>query len=143
MSGLRPTLQTVVKGLQKVLRKSWWMRMSRFESIPLRMGELIIAKAHKVHHNACGSKCGDGVQMHGNSRRRVQRDRKPDSLDSSFRNAVAPQEIARGIGAIHLEAQPAFSKAGGQADIMEHGCGVEKFRIEAQTLTLSSQGAPK
>lgn len=117
--------------------------MSRFDSVPLRIGEFIIAKANQVHHHAFGSRCSDGVQMRWNSRRRVHRDRKPDSLDISFRNVVVPQEIARRIRAIHLEAQPAFSKASSQADIMEHGCRIEKFRVKTQTPTLPGQGAPK
>ena len=105
--------------------------MSRFDSVPLRIGEFIIAKAHQVHHHAFGSKVRWGADARkfpascaARSQARLSRN------DISFRNAVAPQEIARGIRAIHLEAQPAFSKAGCQAEIMEHGCRVEKFRIK-------------
>jgi hypothetical protein len=143
LGGLRPMLQAVVKGLQKVFRKSRWMRKSRFDSLALRIGEFVIAEAHQVHHYPFGSKCGDGVQMRGDSRRRVQRNRQPDFLDINFRNAMAPQEFSCGVRTIHLEAQTAFPEAGCQADIMEHGCRVEKLRIKSQPPTLSRQEAPK
>ena len=34
LGGLRPMLEAVVKGLQKVFRKLWWMRISRFDIKP-------------------------------------------------------------------------------------------------------------
>jgi hypothetical protein len=43
LGGLRPMLEAVVKGLQNVFRKLWWMRISRFDSAPLRVGEIVIA----------------------------------------------------------------------------------------------------
>ena len=97
MGGLRPMLEAVVKGLQNVFRKLWWMWISRFDSAPLRVSEFVIAEAHEIHHDPFRSKRDDRVQMRGNSRRRVQCDRKPDSLDIKFRNAVALQEIACGV----------------------------------------------
>src|SRR6185437_2944663 len=119
------------------------MRISRFDCIPLRVGKSVIAEADQVHHYSFSSKCGDGVQMRGNSRRRVQRDRKPDSLDINFRNAMAPQEFACGVCAIYLEAQVTFTISGCQPDVMEQCCRVEKVRIKNQSPTLSSHSGPK
>jgi len=141
LGGLRPMLEAVVKGLQKVFRKLWWMRISRFDSAPLRVGEFVIAEAHEIHHDPFGSKRDDRGQMRGNSRRRVHCDRKPDSLDINFRNAVAPQESACGVRATHLETQAAFPKARCQTEIIEHRRRVEKFRIKSQTSTLSKNGS--
>jgi hypothetical protein len=78
----------------------------------------------------------------GNSICRVQRDRKPDSLAISFRNALTPQEITCGVRATHLVTQVAFSKLCRQAEIMQHSRDVEKFRVKNQTLALACQRRP-
>lgn len=138
-----PGKRLITKAGSTLFRKLWWMRISRFDSAPLRVSEFVIAEAHEIHHDPFRSKRDDRVQMRGNSRRRVQCDRKPDSLEIKFRNAVALQEIVCGVRSIHLETQAAFPKARCQTEIMEHRRRVEKFRIKSQTSMLSSQGAPK
>ena len=106
-----PGKRLITKAGSTLFRKLWWMRISRFDSAPLRVSEFVIAEAHEIHHDPFRSKRDDRVQMRGNSRRRVQCDRKPDSLEIKFRNAVALQEIVCGVRSIHLETQAAFPKA--------------------------------
>lgn len=115
--------------------------MSRLDGVPLRRDEVVLAGAHEVHVGTFGNECGEGEQMRGNSICRVQRDRKPDSLAISFRNAVTPQKITCGVRAIHLIAQMAFPITGRQAEIMEHSRYVEKFRVKSQTPTVSCRAA--
>jgi hypothetical protein len=72
----------------------------------------------------------------------VQRDRKPDSLAISFRNAVSPQKITGGVCAIDLITQVAFPKTCREAKIMKHSRDVEKFRVKSQALALACQVGP-
>ena len=45
---------------------------------------------------------------------------------------MTAQEVARGMGAVHLEALVAAAVARHQADVVEHRAGIEQFRIEFQ-----------
>src|SRR4051794_9129249 len=83
------------------------------------------------------------MHMFRNARGRVESDGDPHFLDLPFRDAVATHKIARCVRTIHLEAKLAPSVALCEADVVEHGCGIEQFRIKGQPLPLAGEGTPE
>ncbi len=55
---------------------------------------------------------------------------------SACADIAAPEEVARGVGAVDLEAFVLAAVLVGEAHVMEHRPGVEQFRIEAQATVL-------
>ncbi len=82
------------------------------DRLALRVGELVIAAAGDVHAGARLHQRDLRAHEFRDAGRGVQGDRVPDRLDIAFGDAVAAQEIARGVGAVHFEAQPAVLIAG-------------------------------
>ena len=62
---------------------------------------------------------------------------------SVLRDAVPLQEIPRRIRAVHLEALIVAAMRLGQTHVVEHGSGIEQFRIEFQAAVLAGQRAEK
>ena len=82
-----------------------------------------------VHLDAGGDERDDGMHVLWDAGSRVQRDRGPDHLDVPLGDAMAPEEIAGGVGAVHLEALVRASVRGSEAHIVEHGAGVKELGI--------------
>src|ERR1700719_4433211 len=55
---------------------------------------------------------------------------------------MASQKVASRIRAIHLEALICAGVLRGEAHVMEHGAGIKKFGIKAETATLAGERAP-
>ena len=70
----------------------------------LGLGELGKGDAEHVHLDAGGNERDDGMHVLWDAGCRVQRDRGPDRLDVALGDAMAAEEVAGRIGAVHLEA---------------------------------------
>ncbi len=77
------------------------------------------------------------------TRRRVQRDRRPDILDVALADAVASEEIPRRIVAIDLEAQIGAAMGRHQPDVMEHGADIGAARDHRPSPCVPSERAPE
>ena len=73
---------------------------------------------------------------------RVQRDRGPDRLDVLLGDAMAPEEIAGDVGAVHLEALICAGVMRGETHIVEHGAGIKEFGIKVEVAVLASERGP-
>lgn len=71
LGGFGPMFNTVVESLQNVFRELWWMRVSRLDNAPLRLGEFVITEAYQIHHDPFGGQCRDGMQVYRNPWSRV------------------------------------------------------------------------
>src|ERR1700719_2959907 len=71
--------------------------------------------------------------------RRVKCNRCPYTVDVLFRDVMAAQEVARGIGSINLKTVCVAAVSRYEADVVEHGACVEKFDVELETTTLPSE----
>ncbi len=76
------------------------------------------------------------------ARRRVQGNRGPDHFDILLRDAVASEEVTRGIRAIDFESLGLAAVLMGQAHIVEHRACIKQFGIEFESATLACQSAP-
>src|SRR5215469_2543713 len=74
---------------------------------------------------------------------RVQRDRGPDRLDVALGDAMAAQEIAGDVGAVHLEALIRAGVLRGEAHVVKHGTGIKQLAIKAETAALAGERAPE
>ena len=74
--------------------------------------------------------------------RRVQGDCGPDGFDILLRDAVASEEITRGIRAVDFESLDLAAVLMGQPHVVEHRASIKQLRIEFQFVTLARQSAP-
>ncbi len=66
----------------------------------------------------------------------------PDRLNVPLGDAMALEEVAGGVGPVHLEAVIRARVRGGKAHVVEHGAGVKQLGIEAEAATLAGERAP-
>jgi precorrin-6B methylase 2 len=71
----------------------------------------------------------------------VQGDGGPDPADAVLGHAVALEEAAGLVSAIHLESPAAAAKLLVQAQVVEHRPDVHQFRVEAETAVAALQAA--
>ncbi len=76
-----------------------------------------------------------------NARRGVERDSSPDRISIRLGNAVAPQEITRGVRTVDFEALILAAVTRHQADVVKHRTGIEKLPIELQAAMDAGQRA--
>jgi hypothetical protein len=112
------------------------------DSLPLGIREVGKSDAEHVHLDAGGDERNDGMHVLRDAGRRVQRDRSPDRLDVPLGDAMGPEEVAGGVGAVHLEALMRARVRGGEAHVVEHGAGVKELGIEAEAAALAGERAP-
>ena len=101
------------------------------DGFALGVGEIGKRDAEHVHLDAGSDERDDGMHVLRDARRRVQRDRSPDRLDVRLGDAMAPQEVAGGVGAVHLETLMCARVCRGEAHVVEHCAGIKKLGIEA------------
>src|SRR5260370_30696667 len=68
----------------------------------------------------------------------VEGDGCPYAVDVLLVELVAAEEVARGVGSVNLEAGRA-AVGGGEADVVEHGAGVEEFGVELEAAALACE----
>src|SRR5260370_41555299 len=68
----------------------------------------------------------------------VEGDGLPSPVDMLLVELVAAEEVARGVGSVNLEAGRA-AVGGGEADVVEHGAGVEEFGVELEAAALACE----
>ena len=112
------------------------------DGLALGRGELGKRNAKHVHLDAGGDERDDGMHELRNAGCRVQRDRSPDRLDVALGDAMASQEIAGGVGAVHLKALICAGVLRGETHVMEHGAGIEEFGIKVETSALAGKRVP-
>ena len=109
--------------------------------ISLGLAVLGISQAEHIHLDARRDQGDDGVHMLRNSGRGVQGNRGPNGVDLGLGNAVATQEVARDIRAIDLESLVRAAVSRHQSHVVEHGAGIEQFRIELQSAMPAREGS--
>ncbi len=67
----------------------------------------------------------------------MQRDGGPYPADAVLGHAVALQEAAGFVGAVHLELPAAVAELLVQAEVVEHRPDVQQFRVEAGGIGMS------
>ncbi len=129
---LRLVLDAVIECLNDIFleMRRPWMRVHH--GLALGVAVLMVGEAEHIHLHAGGHQRHHRVHVLRNAGRGVQRDGGPHRIDIGLRDVAAPEEIARGIGAVDLEAFVRAAVLVGEAHVMEHRPGVEQFRVEAQ-----------
>ena len=117
--------------------------MGLHDRLALRLAVFGIGQSEHVHLDARRHQRDDRVHVLRDARRGVQRDRGPDRVDVGLRNAVAAQEVARGIGTVDLEPLMRAAVLMGQAHVVEHGAGIEQLGVELEPAVLAGESAPK
>lgn len=105
-------------------------RMMDAHTVALLMREVVIGDAEHVHLHTGGHQPDCGTHMLWDAGGCVERNGSPDVLDITLRHPVALHEVARGIGAVDLEAQVRAGIFLGEAHVVEHGAKVKQFRIK-------------
>src|SRR5216683_2970329 len=115
--------------------------MQRSDLGPLAVTDRVIADSQDVvFHSGC-DQCDLGFHELRDSRCGVQSNRGPHAPDAVLGDAVALQELARLVSAVHLEPSPIGAERLAKADIVEHRTDVEQLRIEAQAAVAALQAA--
>ena len=122
------------------VRLAW---MVGADVIALLMREILVGNAQHIHLDACGNKRDCRSHVLGDTRRRVQRDCRPDILDFALGHTVALEEIARDIRTVDLETQVGARMRLGQSHVVKHRAHVEQFWIVIQTLPFTGQRSPE
>src|SRR5947208_13713061 len=76
-----------------------------------------------------------------NAGSRVKRNRCPYPVNVLFRDVMAAQEVARGIGSINLKAVCVAAVSGYKTDVMKHSACVQEFGVELETAALTGECA--
>src|SRR5260370_20824782 len=72
---------------------------------------------------------------------RVKCNRCPHVVDVLFRDVMAAQEVARGIGSINFKTVCVAAVSRYETDVVKHSAGVEKFGIELEAAALACERA--
>src|SRR6266851_1872603 len=97
-------VDAIVERLDDLFLEAARARVRADDRFALGVGELGKGEAEHVHLDARGEERDDGMHVLRDAGCRVQRDRGPHRLDVALGDAMTPQEIAGGVGAVHLEA---------------------------------------
>src|SRR5258708_40045030 len=138
---VRLMLDPIVEGLDDVLLEMRRAGIGRDHGLALRIREFLVGDTEHVHLDASGDEGDDRVHVHGDTRRRVQRDRGPDELYVALRDFAGLQEVARGVRAVDLEALGSAAVPACQAHVVEHRAGVEQLAVELQATPQAGQRA--
>ena len=134
-------LDAVVEGLQDILFEMDRTRERLHDRVAVRVCEAGVVDSEHVHFDACRYQGNDRMHVLRNAGSGVKRNRCPHVVDVLLRDVMAAQEVARGIGSIHLETVCIAAVSRYETDVVEHRAGVEKFGIELETTALTSECA--
>src|ERR1700723_3250674 len=140
--GLGLAMDAVVEGLDDLFLEAGRARVRVDNGFALGVGKLGICDTEDVHLDAGGDERDDRTHTLWDAGRRVQRDRGPDCLDIPLGDATAFEEIAGGVGAVHLEALVRAGMRGGEAHIVKHGAGVQELGIVAEATAVACKRTP-
>src|SRR6202171_1955004 len=116
-------------------------RMQRSDLGPLAVSDVVIADAQHVVLHTGGDQRDLGFHELRDTRAGVQGDGRPHASDAVLGDAVALQELARLVSAVHLEPSPARAELLVETQIVKHRPNVEQFRVEAQAAVAALQAA--
>src|SRR6267154_1372298 len=128
--GLRLVFDAVVEGLQDVLFEMGRAREGLHDCVAVGVCEGGVVDSEHIHFNACGYESNDRMHVLRDAGSRVKCNRCPYAVDVLFRDVMAAQEVARGIGSINLKTVCVAAVFRYETDVVEHGAHVEKFGVE-------------
>src|SRR5262245_33214559 len=136
-------LQPLIECFEDLMREVMATWIGGNHSLTLFIGELVIVAARHIHSGPSLHQGDLRAHMFWDAWGRVEGDGKPDFLDISFGHPMTSKKIARGVRAVHLEAQLTLAVAVRDADIVEHGSGVKQLWIKRQAVPFSGQSTPE
>src|SRR5438128_1925311 len=107
----------------------------------LAVTDVVIADPQHVVLHPGGDQRDLGFHELRDARAGVQGDGRPHAPDAVLGDAVALQELARLVSAVHLEPSPARAELLVETQIVKHRPNVEQLRIEAQAAVAALQAA--
>src|ERR1700751_3858979 len=118
-------------------------RVQRGDGGPVGVADVAVADAEHVVFDPSGDQGDLGFHELRDARRVVQRDGGPYPADAVLGHAMAVQEAAGLIGAVHLETPAAAAELLVQAEVVEHRPYVQQFGVEAEIPVAALQAAPE
>src|SRR5712671_4876388 len=140
--GLGPVPHPIVEGLDDLLLEVARARVSVNHGPALVVRELVIGDAHYVHLDTGRNKGDDRMHVRRDAGGRMQRNGGPHRGDIALGDAMPSEAVTRCVSAVHLEPVVRARVPAREADVVEHGTGVEKLVIETQPAPPAGESAP-
>ena len=138
--GLGLLVDAVVEGLDDVFLEVGGAWVLGDDGVADLVGVEVVSEAEDVHLDAGGDQGDDRMHVLRDTGGSVQGDAGPDVVDVLLRDTALLEELGGGVGAVHFEAVLRAGVAGHQADVVEHGTGVEQLRVVVETALLTGKG---